>query len=142
MVARSSCWLSACCVVLSFLSAGTVSAADPPADSPQVKQLLKERLAILTTIYEERSQAHKQGLMSLDRVQDAQQALLEAKLELCETKAQRLAIHEEFVSLARQTAQVVEALAKAAEVPHDQLLSARLRLLEAQIRLERTKAEK
>ena len=102
--------------------------------------MLKERLTILTTIYEERSRAHKQGLMSLDKVHDAQQALLEAKLDLCDTKAQRLAIHEEFVSLARQTAEVVEALAKAAEVPHTELLSARLRLLEAQIRLERAKA--
>lgn len=119
-----------------------VSAVENPPDPPEVKQLLQERLAILTTIYKSRVEAHKSGVMSVGKVLDANAALLQAKLDLCDTKDDRLKVHAEIVELARQTVQVVEELSNAAEAPQSELLTARLRLLEARIGLERAKAGK
>jgi outer membrane protein TolC len=119
--------------------ASGLAATDSPSDSPEVKQLLQERLEILTTIYKARVEAHKSGVMSLDKVLEANAALLHAKLELCDTKEERLKVHAEIVELARQTVQVVEQLSNAAEAPQSELLSARLRLLEARIGWERAK---
>jgi outer membrane protein TolC len=120
-------------------AAGSLAAENPP-DSPEVKQLLRERLEILSTIYQSRRKAHKSGAMGLDKVLQANAALLEARLELCDTKQERLKVHAEIVELARQTVETVEKLTKTAEVPQSELLDARLRFLEARIALERARS--
>ena len=133
--------LAACCaVMLCLASAPNARAQDPSTDSPALKQLLKERLAILTMIYESQAEGHKQGVISFDKVQEAQLAMLEAKLELCDTKEERLKVHEEIVDAAKKSVQVAEELYKSAQAPQSEWLAAKVRVLDAQIRLERAKA--
>jgi outer membrane efflux protein len=125
------------------LAGGSVTAAAPddPA-SDEVKSLLKERLAIVTTIYEQRLAAHKQGATSLEQVTQARADLLRAKLDLCETKDERLAVHAEMVKLAEDSLQAVESVFKSGVIPQGELLKVKLELLEARLGLARAKAAK
>ncbi len=120
---------------------GTLAAQDESA-SDAIKPLLKERLAIATTIYEQRMEAHKQGVTSYEQVVKARANLLGAKLDLCESKVERLAVHEEMVKLAAESVSALEGLTKAGVVPQHELLNAKLELLTARIDLERAKAAK
>jgi outer membrane protein TolC len=136
-------WLLVGCILAICLvdAPGALAAQNEPANEA-IKQLLKERLAIATTIYEQQMEAHKQGATSFERVRKAMANLLNAKLDLCETKVERLGVHEEMVKLAAQSVSNVEALSKASEVPQFELLNAKLELLTARIALERAKADK
>jgi outer membrane protein TolC len=137
----SSRWLLVASIfAVRLIGAQGASAAEEEAASEAIKSLLKERLAIATLIYEQRSAAHKQGATTFEQVARAQANLLAAKLDLCTTKVERLAVHEEMVKLAAQSVSIMEELAKANEVPQFDLLSAKLELVTARLALERAKA--
>lgn len=143
MIVRSpsvATFLVCCAVMLCLAIAPNARAQDPARDTAAVKQLLKERLAILTTVYEAKAEGHKQGVISIDKVHDAQLAMLEAKLELCETAEERLQVHKEVVEVSQKAVQVAEELYKSAQLPQFELLAAKVRVLDTQIRLERAKA--
>jgi len=132
------------CILTLSLAEGTVAQAaqDEKTANEAIQALLKERLAIVTTIYEQRLEAHKQGETSLAQVMEARADLLSAKLELCETKEERRNVHEEMVKLAGESLSALEGLSKAGVIPQVELLKAKLQLVKARIALERAKAAK
>jgi len=129
------------CILTLSVAEGTV-AQDENTANDEIKALLKERLAIVTTIYEQRLEAHKQGETSLENVLEARADLLSARLELCETKDQRVKLHEEMVRLAGESLSALEGLSKAGVIPQVEFLKAKLQLIKARIALERAKAAK
>ncbi len=129
-------------LAICLVAAPSARAAQEEPVGDAIQLLLKERLAIVTTIYEHRMEAHKQGAASFEQVAKARVNLLAAKLDLCESKVERLAVHEEMVKLAAESVSILEALSKANAVPQVELLNAKLELLTARIALERAKVAK
>ena len=132
------------CILMLSLAGGPVARAaqDEKTANDAIQALLKERLAIVTTIYEQRLETHKAGETSLAQVVEARADLLSAKLDLCETKEERLKLHEEMVKLAGESASALEGLSKAGVIPQVELLKAKLQLVKARLALERAKAAK
>ncbi len=74
---------------------GTRAAAQKPPENDAVKALLKERVVALAKIHDLTLQGFKGGQISYEKVLAAQTALLNGKLDLCETNAERVRVHEE-----------------------------------------------
>jgi len=131
-------------ILMLSLAEGMVAQAaqDEKPENDAIKALLNERLAIVTTIYEQRLEAHKHGKTSLEKVVEARTDLLSARLELCETKDQRVKVHAEMVKLAGEAVSAFEGLSKAGVIPQVELLKAKLQLVQARLALERAKAAK
>jgi len=104
-----------------------------PNDS-RLKQLLKERVEIRKKDLEEK---RKTGIASLHEVARAQADLLQAELDACETKAQRIGILEMLVEREKQTYEVYVLLQKREHLPDRLLLQ--IPRIEAEITLEREK---
>src|SRR5262245_18737632 len=84
------------CAVISCL-VGLAAAADSPATTVEIRKLVQERVAIVTKVYELTAAAYKQGATSLSELSEAQRALLAARLDAAESKAERLKVLEEMV---------------------------------------------
>src|SRR5205823_8341123 len=80
----------------------SVNGAAPAPAPDKIKELRKEYLATVTRVYELTLQRFKSGQASPDQLLQAQTAILSAKLELAETKPERIKAHEEMVALAEQ----------------------------------------
>ena len=106
---------------------------------PDVEKLLRERLAVLEEVEKLRSEAHRSGLTGFTSVLAANQAVLEAKLELAKNAAERVQVREQFLKNAEMREKALETLAKSAEAQRVGLLSARADRLraEADLLLER-----
>ena len=77
-------WLLATTILaICLVAAPSARAAQDEPANEAIKSLLKERLALATTIFEQRRDAHKQGVTSFEQVARAQANLLAAKLDLC-----------------------------------------------------------
>jgi RNA polymerase sigma-70 factor (ECF subfamily) len=107
----------------------------------RLKALLKERLALLKQAAAEMEQAFQAGTVSAHAFMQAQRAVFQAELELCETDKERLVVHEKSVALAKDIEQAVEKQFEAGRVPRSFLLTAKAERLEAEIALERTKVK-
>jgi hypothetical protein len=120
-----------------------------PGDSPRkdatepksarLTKLLKERLAILKQIAAAVEKAHRGGLVPLERVFEATEAVLNAEFDLCESDKERIAVHEKLVTLAKQREESIAKLVQSAAVPASALLKAKVRRLDAEIALERAR---
>jgi len=118
------------------------SAAPAPAKADKIKELQKEHLATVTRIYELTLERYKSGQASPDQLLQAQTAILSAKLELAETKQERIKAHEEMVTLAEQAQEYAQKLVDAGQGTTIDALKARAHLLRARIALEKAKSEK
>lgn len=139
----SSLCLVAVVVVAVVLTTGSTTSS--PAAQPQndpVKTLQKERLTALQKIHDESRRAYKGGQLPLDQVLSAHLALLNGKLDLCETHAERVKVHEEMVQVAEEFLKSVRKLAEAKQVSNLDVLKAEVQLLDARIGLEKAKAAK
>ena len=114
--------------------------AQKAPEKDAVRPLLKERLALLSKIHDFTLRGFKGGQLSYDKVLDAQAALLKGKLDLCETRAERIAAHEEMVKVAEEGVTAVRKLADDKQAAGIDLLKAEVQLLEARIGLEKAKA--
>ena len=114
-------------------------AGEPKGD--KVKELLKERLAVLQEAAKLAAQDYQTGKASFDRLHQARMAVLSARLELGETDQERGAILEEAVALAKDNEKTATALYQAGKAPASDPLLARAGRLEAEIALERAKAK-
>src|SRR5690348_5908727 len=75
------------------------------AKDSKVRRLLKERLAVLEKIAagtEERFNGPFGGRISVKDLYEAKRAVLQAKLELCDSDKERIAILEKLVVVARE----------------------------------------
>ncbi len=132
-------------VVVAAATAGWLAptpAADKPKGDDPVKALQKERLVVLEKIHDESLRAYKGGAIPLDQVLSARLALLHGKLDLCETNAERVQVHEESVKVAGELSDAVRKRADAKQVSALDVLKAEVQLLDARIGLEKAKAAK
>ena len=133
-------------VFLLLMAGGTWSmsgdAAQKRAEEPKddkVKQLLKERLAVLQEVARMAAEEYKTGKSSFDRVHRARMAVVDARVELCESDKERIAILEEAVVLARDNEKVATQRYQAGQAPASDPLMAQAGRLDAEIALERVK---
>lgn len=106
-----------------------------------IKQLLQERLAIVVKIHKAVVEGHSiaPAAVTLDDVHQAEVAVQSARLELCETKQDRIKAHETTVKEAEQWQVLVGKLGQGGEATPVDLLKAQAYLLEARIGFEKAK---
>lgn len=129
-------------LTLALAPSGRSPAAQRPPANDSVTALLKERVAALARIHDLTLQGFKGGQITYEKVLAAQSALLSGKLDLCETNAERVKVHEEMVKLAGAMVAAVRKLAEVQQASAIDLLKTEVQLLEARIGLERAKAAK
>ena len=116
----------------------------PPKDkaggSIKVRELQKERLALLRQVADWTTQAYKGGRFELLAVLEARREGIAAELELCETHKERLAVLEKAVELAKETEKSTEKLVEGRVAARTEQLKARANRLQAEIELEKAKA--
>ena len=115
---------------LTFLMLGPVEAEDRQLD-PEVEKILRERLVILQEAAKLRREAYLNGTSSLTSTVGADQAVLEAELELAKSGTDRVRIREEMLKNAELLEKATEQAASAAETPRTELLTARANRLRA-----------
>ena len=133
-------WYWRTSVALAAVLSASALAAAADAPNEQILKLTKERLELVSQVHEMTLAAYRQGVTSLSDVLEARAALLDARLDACATKADRVKVLEEMVKTAEETKTMTERLVQSAEAPQSKLLKAKVHVLEARIRLEREKA--
>jgi outer membrane protein TolC len=123
------------------LAAALVAAPERSADSPKVKELQKERIAILQKTEELTLKLAQAGRIDLGELVQSRTLLLKAELDAAEKVADRVTLYKK----ALDSLKAYEALAKnqfaagrATELP---ILKIRAARLEAEIALERLDAK-
>lgn len=119
--------------------AAAYSAADKPGD--RVKALREEKLAVLKEINVMVVKSYQAGQGNAGAVHRSRLDLLEAQLELCETPAQRLKLHEEIVAEAQMWETTITTMAKGGQAPVMDALEAKVFRLQTQIALEQARAD-
>lgn len=126
---------------ISVKAATWTQAADDPKNGNQVKALQKERLSVLQKCYDLSIQVYDRGDLPYEKVQAAHLALLNGKLDLCDTNTERIKVLEESVKVNESLVSSIRKLAEAKEATHLDVLKAEVGLLDARINLEKGKAE-
>ena len=122
------------------ISTDSRATAQEPKQS-KIKELLRERLALLREIASPATKAYQSGEIPIENLLQASHAVLMAELDLCESRAAKIAVLEKIVGLAREVEKTAETLAKAQEAPASAPLKAKVARLEAEIALERAQEE-
>ena len=105
----------------------------------KLKTLLKAKLAIAQEASALVTKAYQSGQASFVEVLEANTAVSDAQLELCETNAERIAILERMLAQAKEYESLVAKHVKAGESPVRETFKAKLSRLEIEIALERAK---
>jgi outer membrane protein TolC len=113
--------------------------ADEAKDS-RLKELLREKVAALKENAALVEKAQGPGGATPEQVLQAHRAVLDAELELCDTDKERIAVLEKTVALTKTQEETVRELMKKGAVTASAVIAARVRRLDAEIMLERTKA--
>ncbi len=129
-------------IVLILCTFGIAWAQRQAAKKERIRELQQERLKVAQELVASVKAQFENGVVPLSELQNAARLHLEAELELCLTKEDRIRVHEDMVKIAetvheQQAEQVRDGAARPSE-----LLHAKLNLLKAQIELERAKASK
>lgn len=123
------------------LSLTTIAAAADPPASEALQKLLKQRVELVTQIHELTDRSYRAGAATFSELLEARAELLTARLDACATKSERLQVREEMVKLAQQTEALTAQLVKSGEATSLKQMRATAQVLEAQIALEREKAQ-
>jgi hypothetical protein len=121
--------------------AESVVGENPPTDDSKVKALQKQRLSVLREAAAEVKSLYLAGRTSVDRLQGAIRAQLEAELDLCENDKDRLQVLGEILNIATEHEQSLEQRFKAGDLPKSDFLAATARKLEVAISVERLKGK-
>lgn len=150
--------LASCLVLLGELLCGAVvglpqakglEGGAPPSGTgasdkgnTKVKALLKERLETLRTLAHQIGEAYKanDGAVSFKHVYDANLMVLNAELELCDSQTDRIAILEKIFSAAKDYEAHIREGVQSGGVASSALVKAKIARLDAEIALERAKA--
>lgn len=132
-------------MLLTAVAVGTLgfaSAEKRTANDGTVDDLLKERLALLSKIHDIQLNRYQVGrTITFEDVLEAKMALIEARLDLCKMKAERIETRREMVATAEKLLDLVKANVEAGTATGIiDVLKAEARLVEMQIALEREKA--
>src|SRR4051794_2884141 len=88
-------------LVLAPLVISAVLPTASPADEAKVKQLQKDRLAVLTQIVEGKKRAYQHGEIPLSDCSSAYQQMFEAELAMCDNDAERIKVREKMLERAK-----------------------------------------
>ena len=126
---------------LGLCSIGATSTREAAAASDPVRELLEKRLTVVTKIHEWALKQYETGMDGdyLD-VLESRLVVLDARLEMCRTKAERVAVLQETVETREKMLELVKTRASAATASQIDVLKAEVSLIEAQIGVEKAKA--
>ena len=132
---------------VSISGANAAGAAPPASDGTpkdkgtRLKALLTERLAVAREAAALVDRAFRDGTGSFTQVHEANLAVLNAELDLCERDKDRIPVLEKFVAAMKRFEEYVAEGHKAGARSDGEMLKAKLARLEAEIALERAKAK-
>jgi hypothetical protein len=129
----------AACLAWFLWSNSDLAAAD---SAEKIRELRQRRLAILEEIQKVVSMQYGSGNVGYDAVHNASTAVLKAQLELCQTKQERVAVWRKLIDEAKQWNHYVEQGSEAGKRSEVDRLDSAIYLLDCEIGLERTLAEK
>lgn len=118
-------------LLLALIPLQATTAQDRKLD-PAVEKVLRERLTVLQEAAKLTHESHRRGSLAFTGVMAADQAVLEAELELAPNAAERVRIRESLLQHAQELEKTVEQLVKGGEAPQMDLLTARANRLRAQ----------
>lgn len=90
------------CMTAAVLADGAQVPGPAAKNTPEIRELLTQRVAILQELAERFRAAYKVEAASIDAVSSAETDLLMGKLELAEKTRERIKIREQLVALAQQ----------------------------------------
>ena len=111
------------------------------ADEPKIKQLQKERLAVLQKVVELKDRSFRSGEIPLSERANAYQQAFDAELELCDNDAEKIKVREKMLEQAKVDEETVARLKRAGEAGAWDLPTATARRLAIEIELERLKKQ-
>ena len=109
--------------------------------SERLTALLNERREVLRKLVDAAEQRYRAGAATLEAAIRASNQLLEAELELADTKAERIAVHEKLVGNLQRLEQVAEARRAAAAAALEEVLEAKAARLKGEITLLRERQQ-
>jgi outer membrane protein TolC len=114
-----------------------------PADKKdgRLKELLNERLTVLTQLVKASQSGYVTGKVPFERLLEAQRALLHAKLEMCESDKERIALLNDMVALTKEFEKTARARYESGNATQSDVLIARAAHLDAGIALARATAK-
>jgi outer membrane protein TolC len=110
-----------------------------PTDEGKVKQLQKDRLAVLTRIVDGKERAYRHGEVSLSDYSSAYQQMFEAELAICDNDAERIKVREKMLERAKADEELASRGVRAGEATEWDRLAVVARRLAIEIALERLK---
>lgn len=128
-------------VAIGGLAAPSTAAADVPAASAKLKDLLKERVAAAREVGAMVKERFKNGHATIEQMHDAARLLYDAELDACETLKDRVAVLEKLVAAAKELEEYAAQRAKTGLGTPDSALVAKAERLKAEIALERERAK-
>jgi multidrug efflux pump subunit AcrA (membrane-fusion protein) len=119
----------------------TVRKAAQEKTPDEIRQLMKQRHALLVKIADNMAIRYKDGAVTSKSVMLARKAASEAELELCDTPAERVKVLRNLVDLATELQKVADLHFQAGKITQVEALEAQAAVLEARIRLLREEAK-
>jgi outer membrane protein TolC len=141
MNARIACLLSVVCMT-SLCLVSVCSRADEPkptGESAKIKELQKERLAVLKEAARFAKERMRNGQGTADELREAERMLLDAELDLCNNDKERVEILERHLAQAQEIEKMMDQLAKAGLLGTKSTLLAKADRLQVEIALARAK---
>ncbi len=123
--------------VSTWIAASRVHAAD--VNDSKLKVLQKEKLTVAQQVATLANRSYQTGTESFANVLEANQAVGNAQLDLCDTNAERIAVLERMLAQERDFEKHVAARVSAEVAPQSSLLKAKLNRLDVEIALERAR---
>ena len=106
----------------------------------KIKELQKEQIATLKEMTEAAAELFRRGAASVDEIYEARTLLFQAELDAAETDADRIKLYEGLVTTMKDYEELAIARKMAARGTHVAVLKVKARRLQAEIALERLKA--
>jgi outer membrane protein TolC len=108
----------------------------------KVKELRKERLAVLKDLTEQLARQYQNARAGIDELLDARVQLFEAELDAAEKQSDRLTLHKNLVEELKQYEKIAKARVEAGRGSMAPVLKIKARRLQAEIHLEEARGEK
>lgn len=105
----------------------------------KVKELRKERIAILKELVDQATRAFQSARASYEEVLEAQMLLLQAELDAAEKESERIAIYQMAIDALKQSEKLAAARVQAGRGTQAAVLRIKARRLEVEIQLEQAK---
>jgi WD40 repeat protein/anti-sigma factor RsiW len=113
----------------------------PAAGHSRSRALLQERLDTLRSIAKQKQIMYEAASIPLQDVMQAKLPVLKAELELCESAKERVAIHEQIVTLYKELEKITGSIVETGRAAPSELLDVKAKRLEAEKELENSRRE-